>query len=114
MVDIGKLNKRVTFLRFKADTDDMEQDKGGWKDHKTVWATVKPYKSSESSFMSKLKPSVTHRIYIRHRKDITADMRIRYHGRIFEISGPPLDMDERHEILEIQCEEVFEGNEYHL
>ena len=28
--------------------------------------------------------------------------------------GPPLDIDERHELLEIQCREVFEGNEYQV
>lgn len=60
------------------------------------------------------KTEVSHRIYVRFRNDITADMRIKYHGRIFTIEGPPLDIDERHELLEIQCREVFEGNEYQV
>ena len=38
----------------------------------------------------------------------------RIHCRIFTIEGPPLDIDERHELLEIQCKEVFEGNEYQV
>lgn len=92
----------------------MGQDKGGWQDYKRAWATVKPYKSSESAFMSKLKPSVTHRVYVRYREDITADMRIVYGKHIFEIAGPPLDIDERHELLEIQCEETFEKAGYGL
>ena len=106
-MDIGKLNKRITFLKTEHVEDDMGQSKTTWTEYKTVWATVKPYKSSESTFMSKLKPEVTHRIYVRYRDNITADMRIYYHGRIFEIAGPPLDMDEEHEMLEIQCKEVF-------
>lgn len=114
MVDIGKLNKRITFQKCRVLEDEMGQDKTAWEDFKTVWATVKPYKSSEFNFMKKLKPEVSHRIYVRFRNDITADMRIRYHGRIFTIEGPPLDIDERHELLEIQCEEVFEGNGYQL
>lgn len=65
-------------------------------------------------YQAKLKPEVSHRIYVRFRNDITADMRIKYHGRIFTIEGPPLDIDERHELLEIQCREVFEGNEYQV
>ena len=51
-------------------------------------------------------------MYVRFRKDITAEMRILYHGRIFQIAGTPIDLDEKHELLEIQCEEVFENEEY--
>lgn len=112
MIDIGKLNKRITFLQLETQMDDMGQDKAIWKDCRTVWATVKPYKASEYNFMGKLKPEVTHRFYVRYRTDIMPEMRIRYHGRIFEISGPPLDMEERHEMLEIQAEEVFEDVKY--
>lgn len=112
MVDIGKLDKRVTFLRLVTKTDDMGQERAGWAVYKSAWATVKPYKSSEHNFMGKLKPSVTHRFYVRYRTDITADMRILYHGRVFEVAGPPLDMEEGHRLLEIQAEEVFEGVGY--
>lgn len=112
MVDIGKLNRRITFLSVQTVEDEMGQDRPEWKKYKTVWATVKPYKSSEHNFMSKLKPETTHRIYIRHRTDITADMRILYRGHIYEISGPPVDLDGEHRMLEIQCEEVFDGTKY--
>lgn len=114
MIYTGKLNRRLTFQRLEAKEDEMGQDKSSWQDYKTVWGSVKPYKSSEYNFMGKLKPEVSHRIYVRFRNDITADMRIKYHGRIFTIEGTPLDIDERHELLEIQCREVFEGNEYQV
>ena len=54
MVDIGKLNRRITFLRLNTSEDEMGQDKSEWKKYRTVWATVKPYKASEYNFMSKL------------------------------------------------------------
>ena len=54
MVDIGKMNRRITFLRLETTEDEMGQDKSGWKKYRTVWATIKPYKSSEYNFMSKL------------------------------------------------------------
>lgn len=111
-VDIGKLNKRITFQQIMTDTDEMGRDKVSWTDYKTIWATVKPYKSSEYNFMGKLRPDATHRFYVRYRSDITPDMRILYHGRTFAIMGSPLDLDEKHELLEIQAEEVFEGVEY--
>ena len=46
MVDIGKLNRRITFLHLEISEDEMGQDKSEWKKYRTVWATVKPYKSS--------------------------------------------------------------------
>ena len=114
MIYTVKLNRRLTFQRLEAKEDEMGQDKSVWQDYKTIWGSVKPYKSSEYNFMGKLKPEVSHRIYVRFRNDITADMRIKYHGRIVTIEGSPLDIDERHELLEIQCREVFEGNEYQV
>ena len=111
MVDIGKLNKRITLLRPYETEDDIGNTQIDWKDHVTVWATVKPYKASEYNFMGKLKPEVTHRFYVRYRDDLTPDMRIKYNGRTYEISGI-LDMEEQHRLLEIQAQEVFEGERY--
>lgn len=110
-IDIGKLNKRITFQTLSTESGDLGE-KVKWKDYVTVWATVKPYKSSEYNFMGKLKPEVTHRFYVRYRDDITPDMRIVYHGQTFNIAGYPLDMDEAHRMLEIQAERVFESVKY--
>lgn len=112
MVEIGKLNKRITLQKLCETEDESGNAKVEWVDFKAIWATVKPFKSSEYNFMGKLKPEVTHRIYVRYRNDITPEMRIKYHGRIFEISGHPLDIDEAHKLLEIQAQEVFEGEQY--
>lgn len=112
LIDVGKMNKRITFMRKEPIKDEMGQDSFEWKEYKKIWATIKPYKSSEAQFMSKLRPEVTHRAYIRFRKDITVDMRVMYNNRLFEISGPPIDMDEAHVMLEIQLQEVFDGEEY--
>lgn len=111
MVDIGKLNKRITLQRTYEAEDEIGNTKVGWQDYKTVWATVKPYKSSEVNFMGKLKPDVTHRFYVRYRDDIYPDMRIKYRGRVFEIVGV-VDMEEQHRLMEIQAQEVFEHERY--
>ena len=55
MVDVGKLNRRITFLRLETEEDEMEQSKSEWKEYCTVWATVKPYKSSEYKLYGKIK-----------------------------------------------------------
>ena len=111
-VDIGKLNKRITFQIYQDAKDELGQDCKRYEDYKTVWATIKPTKATEANFIGKLKPEVTHRIYVRYRDDITADMRIVYHGRLLYLAGPPIDVDEKHELLEIQAEERKEDGEY--
>ena len=58
MIYTGKLNRHIIFQRLEVKEDDMGQDKSEWKNYKTVWGTVKPYKSSEYNFMGKLKPEV--------------------------------------------------------
>ncbi len=90
----------------------MGQTKHEYQPYKTAWATVKPIKSTEINFIGKLKPDVTHRFYVRYREDITADMRIRIGKRVFDLAGPPIDLNDTHELLEIQAEEVFEYNGY--
>lgn len=55
MVDIGKLNRRITFLRLNTSEDEMGQDKSEWKKYRTVWATVKPYKASRIQFHEQIK-----------------------------------------------------------
>lgn len=92
--------------------DAMGQTKLEYEDYKKAWATVKPFKASEYNFVGKLKPEVTHRFYVRYREDITADMRLRFGKHVFNIVGPPIDINNKHELLEIQGEEIFENEEY--
>ncbi len=113
-VNIGKLNKRVTFQKLVPGEDDLGQDKNSYEDVFTVWATVKPSKASEFNFIGKVKPEVTHRIYVRYRPGITADMRIIYNRRTLYLSAPPVNVDEKYELLEIQAEERFENGGYQL
>jgi SPP1 family predicted phage head-tail adaptor len=107
-VDVGKMRHRITFRKKVTVYDELGQDSVGWADYKTVWATVTPYKASDVNVMSKSVESVTHRIYVRYHDWITPDMRIDFHGRIFEMAGPPVDMDEAHTIMELQCTEVVD------
>lgn len=92
--------------------DAMGQTKLEYEDYKKAWATVKPFKASEYNFVGKLKPEVTHRFYVRYREDITADMQIIYARKTFRIAGPPVDLNNKKELLEIQAEEVFKDKEY--
>ena len=50
-----------------------------------MYAAIRPLSSSEQLYHRQLKSRVTHRIRIRHRGDVTADMRFSGNGRIYHI-----------------------------
>lgn len=111
-MDIGKLNKRITFLELK-ETEDEYGTHTGWEPAFTVWATVKADRTSEPTFKDGVqKPQASYTIYVRYRKGIRPDMRIAYVGRLLELTGPPIDVEERHAMLRLYAEEVFEDGEY--
>lgn len=112
-VNIGRLNKRILIQAPVGKKDCMDQDRDTFEDHASVWATVKPYKSSDRDLAGKRSPAVTHKFYIRYRRDISPFMRIVYEGVAYRMVGAPVDMDERHELLEIQAE-VIEGQVWSL
>jgi len=49
----------------------------------------------------------SHRITIRYRTGVTAKCRILLGTRVFRITAPPRDTDERHRELVIDCSEVI-------
>lgn len=106
MIKTGRLNKRISFLNPISGTDSLGQDKLTYEEFRTVWATVVPYKSNDSSLYGKKTPEASHKFYIRYRSDITPDMRISYNGKLFKMVGYPVDLEEKHELFEIQAELV--------
>ena len=53
-----------------------------------------------------LTPEILHRIIIRYRRDVAVSDRIQYGCRIFEQIGPPIDVEEKHAFLRLECREV--------
>ena len=53
-----------------------------------------------------LTPEILHRIIIRYRRDVAVSDRIQYGDRIFEQIGPPIDVEEKHAFLRLECREV--------
>lgn len=110
MIDVGRMNKKITFMEYTDTPDELGQSKQGYEEYKTVWASVEPISSKEIIEAGKYEGEISHRIYIRFRNDITTDMLIKYKDRKFEISAPPIDTKEEHVLLTILCrEKVGEG-----
>lgn len=105
-LDAGALNKRIKILRKANGTDTHGYPVEGWPEVATVWANVTAAAAREFWEAQAAHGELTHKITIRYRPDITADMRIAMGDRNFELVAPPVDYNERHEYLVLKCREV--------
>lgn len=105
-------NKRITF---QTPTDpDLTNENGfpvvDWTDVKTVWAMVKTPndKSSTTEFYEAASTYArsTLSFIIRYTIGITSDMRIKYRGRFYEITAPPINDNEHDKTLTIVGREI--------
>jgi SPP1 family predicted phage head-tail adaptor len=111
-LDIGKLNKRITFLAPGAGGDAMGQKTQEYAELKSVWATVKALRGGEYFDAQKVRPEKTYKITVRYTKDIsdetiTPDVRISYRGKTLEIEYVN-NVDEADYMLEIFAIEYIE------
>jgi len=106
-VDIGRMDKRVTFLEHREVTDELGQSRQELAEVCTVWADIAPTKGREFYEAQKLREELTWKIYVRFLPGITADMAIRYKDRIFQIESV-IDIGFRQRTLEIICTEYVE------
>ena len=95
-MEAGKLNKRITIQKQVTKATASNQQVGEWVDVCTIWAQVKCTSSRAINDDGAVQHEATYKFYIRRRKGITAQMRVKWDGRIFNLVGPPVDWnDER-------------------
>jgi SPP1 family predicted phage head-tail adaptor len=89
----GKLTQRITIQQEVKKTTDANQRIGEWVDVCTVWAEHRATSSTVLDGNGFVVHAGTHKFYIRRREGITAQMRVKWKGRIFELQGPPVDWE---------------------
>lgn len=109
LIEIGKLNKRITFQKLDMSaTDSMGQTKPQWVNLKPVWASFRPVRGYEADEAArKFREERTYKATIRYRPGISSDMRILFKGRLFEIKSV-VNVNEANYKLEIECTEYVE------
>ena len=111
MLNVGRLNRRVTFLKRNGTKDVMGQKTADrFKEYKTVWATVSPLRGSEYWEARKIRADEIFKITIRYKAWVTTDMRIQLgnEGKVMDIISVT-DPDTNHEFLEISATEHVYG-----
>lgn len=102
----GTLDRRIRFERPVADKRLDGAGSGSWQPVVTVWANVEDALPSRGERLAdginvKTRPA---RIRIRHRTDISSDMRVVMGDRIMQIIAEPAEIGRR-EALELMVED---------
>jgi len=94
----GELRHRITIQQATITRDATNMEIPTWSDLATVWAKVESTTSGEYADAAREGASITHKITIRERADLTVLMRVVFDERVLAIAAPPL-----HDNLERQC-----------
>jgi SPP1 family predicted phage head-tail adaptor len=100
----GSLREPITVQRQTAQSDGMGGQAIQWDELFTTRAQVKPLSGREALQAMQLQASITHRIYIRFRTDLTTADRILLRGQPLQIRSI-LNMEMRSQWLELSCEQ---------
>lgn len=103
-MNIGKLNKRITFLQLMDVEDELGQTKKELGEVKTVWGTLYPVRGSEFYEIQKVQGRTTHKCYVRYLDGIDSNCFLRCKDKTYSIESV-MDVDLEHKMLEIMCSE---------
>lgn len=103
-VRIGDLRQRLVIERPVRSADGGGGAVETWEAVAEAWGAVIPLTGGERVEADAVTGRVTHEIWIRHRDDVSADMRLRLGARLFEVRAV-IDVDERRRFLKCLCEE---------
>lgn len=104
----SRLRHRITLQRAELTPGDGGQFQTEWQDVATVWAEVTPLDNrvwtAETLQDGQLAARVTHAVLLRYRDGVTADMRVSFRGRHFNILSV-VNIGERNRVLRLLAEE---------
>lgn len=106
-MDAGRLRKLVSIRQQSTTRDTLNQSLSVWNQipNGQVWACVEPQTAAESFKDGANQDMISHIVTLRYRSDLTADMAIYFLTRRLAFVGI-IDVDERHEWLQINCVEA--------
>lgn len=105
---IGDLRHRVTIRQKQITHDSNGYPQETWENAATVWAAVEPLSGREYFQAAAVQAEQPVRFTIRYRSDITAEMRLRYEGKDYDIKAV-IDLKGQHRWLQIMGEVVESG-----
>ncbi len=102
----GELNGRITLQQETKVPDGQGGYETVYMTRAAVWAKLMALTAKTVDQYEQLTPEILYRIIIRYRRDVAVTDRIQYGSREFEQIGPPVDIEEKHAYLRLECREV--------
>lgn len=106
-MNIGKMRHRITIEQKTRVPDGAGGYTESWLPFAAVWAAVDPISGKEYFEAQQIQSAVTHKIRIRYRSGIIPSMRVNFKGRIFAMTSPPINWEERNRDMLLMCSEVI-------
>lgn len=110
-MDAGKLRHRITIQKLEKTRSPSGQMVGDWVDVCTVWAQAKCTASKAVTDDGVIQHEGLYKFFIRYRPGITAEMRVLWEGRTFELVGPPADWEAEKSGLTLICKELVNSGQ---
>lgn len=104
-VDIGSLNKRITFKRLEHAEDDMGLYNQELHEICTVWGSFWPIRGQERYEAFRAESDAKFKCYVRYSaktKDINAEDFVELNGTQYQITDV-MDIEGQHKLIEIYC-----------
>lgn len=106
-MESGRLNKRITLLRFVPEPSDTRQKtKGSYVPAFSVWAEVLCTQSAIAVDGGAIVYETVYKFNIRQRDDILPNMRIQYKEKILSLTGAPVDWKKEKNGMTLLAKEV--------
>jgi len=107
-IAIGDLRHSILIRNFTTAQSSSGQINKTWGTLATVWAKVEMATGRDLIGAQTIVPSTVLRVTIRHRTDVTSDLRLQINSEDYNILGEPQDLDGRKMWLQILCSKVVD------
>lgn len=104
----GRLRHRVAIQAATAGKGTLGGVTRTWSTVATVWAGIEPLKGAERIAADTVQAQLSCRIVLRYSAypGLTSAHRLRFGSRIFELTGPPVNVGERNVEWQCDCREI--------
>lgn len=106
-INPGEYCHVIVFQSLDEESNSYGEPSDRWTDVLKTRAGIYPISSKEFFASYTVNSELTHKINMRYLPGITADMRIKYGERIFQIKGPPINFQEKNIELQLLCKELI-------
>ncbi len=70
------------------------------------YVSIQPLRGQERILSMQVQPEATHKLRMVYDSRVSAESRLAFGSRTFEVMGPPINVDERGRELELTCKEL--------